>query len=132
MSRTQRTPIKRGEREGWREHRRTGAGSVMHWKTINGKQYAYMSLRIGDRVISRYVGSGERAELFARVEAVRQDRRLNARLRERQHREADAESDRRLDELVARVQAEAVGYLHSRGFHRPKRGVWRKRRCLPT
>jgi len=101
----------------------------MHWKTIGGKRYAYRSRRVGGKVVTEYVGSGEVAGLIALLDAEDRAGRFDARQEEREDAEAEAERDRPLDELVAAVQREAEAYLLSRGFHRPGRWKWRRRRC---
>lgn len=102
----------------------------MGWKTRGGRAYFYQSERVGTRVVSRYVGSGETACLLAKLEAI-----------ERQKREiktfdlrAQREWVERLADRIARacrtltVAAEAI--IEESGYHRHHRGPWRRRRTM--
>jgi hypothetical protein len=75
-----------------------GAKTGMPWKIRNGRPYYYQSVRDGGRVRSKYAGAGKVAVAAA----------------------GNAESDRR-----RRAEAEA---LESAGFHKHKRGEWRRKR----
>ena len=101
----------------------------MGFKTIKGNRYYYRSRRAGGKVVSEYMGRGERAELFAQMGAEDRAERIDAREEERYYRDEEARRDRGLDDLVAGVQQGASSYLDTLGYHRPKRGVWRKQRC---
>ncbi|MDR3621554.1 MAG: hypothetical protein P4L85_19540 [Paludisphaera borealis] len=112
----------------------------------NGRLYYYRSIRVGGKVVSQYVGSGEFAVLLAemdrrnrikaqvdrqvaeglrleRVEADRKERRKARAVRARL-----AKDDQRIDGYSRRVDAAVAKALTSLGYHRPDRKDWRKRR----
>ncbi len=101
----------------------------MGFKIINGRTYYYRSRRIGERVLSEYCGTGRHGEFFHSLDAADRAERLDSREAERSERKHDAQREHSLDELVARVQVEATAHLQALGYHRPKRGPWRRRRC---
>jgi hypothetical protein len=101
----------------------------MAWETRNGQgRYYTRSRRVGGRVVREYLGTGEVAELAARMDAI--DRAAQERDRARK-RQAKATEDARDTELQAVCEA---GLLWSRvallaaGYHRHDRGEWRRRR----
>lgn len=99
----------------------------MGWKTINGGRYYYRSSRVGDRVQSQYVGCGEAAELFARLDAGRRAMKEHRREVERRDREREAAEEREVREWFERVEAVAEAALYAAGYHE-HRGQWRRRR----
>ena len=100
----------------------------MAWKTINGRQYYYRSVRVGSRVRSEYYGValGEVAAAFAREDDV--EKLLN-RTQDREEREEWDEIDRALDELARDARHLAEGVLVANGYHKHNRSEWRKRRA---
>jgi hypothetical protein len=62
----------------------------MHWKTIGGRRDLYRSMRDGDKVRTEYLGTGERAALFALLDAEDRAERLDARQQDRRDAEAEA------------------------------------------
>lgn len=102
-------------------------------RVIRGsKVYVYRSVRRGRRVGREYVGSGPDAALVAQFDARRRDimREYRAEIRQLEQAERgqleaiDREQATRFDlvEAVVRLTLEAAG------FHRHKRGEWRRRR----
>lgn len=100
----------------------------MGWERRGGRSYYYAAERVGGRVVKRYVGAGRVAELAARLDLIN-----------RQQREDDAESARRLRDELAAVDAVlapldeladvlARAALVAAGYHRHHRGEWRRRR----
>ena len=92
-----------------------------------GGRYYTRSRKVDGRVVREYVGAGPLAELAARADSL-----------ERERREGEAEARRaeeeRLDALEAPVEAlcEAAELLAraalvAAGYHRHKRGEWRRR-----
>jgi hypothetical protein len=104
----------------------------MGWKIINGRSYYYSCDRLRGRVVTTYRGAGEFAALVAEIET--HEARKRARAREEAEatyqaertkaREADAEIGR-LDAMLSRL---ADLEMQESGYHRIKRGPWRRRR----
>ena len=101
----------------------------MSWETrgVYGPYYT-RSRRVDGRVVREYVGRGPLAESIAQAdEAGREARRLE-RGRERE----ELERDRRLDETFSTYSAGVDellrGVLEAAGYHRHKRGEWRRLR----
>jgi len=98
----------------------------MAWEKRRGKEYYYRKRRIGDRVVSEYVGTGPVAEAaFALDELKRQ-----AREEERQLFRQERERQRAIDEAVDRACLLARRLIYAalllNGYHM-HRGQWRKR-----
>jgi len=99
----------------------------MGWEKRRGKEYYYRKRRIGDRVLSEYVGTGPAAEAAAAIDelerlAQEEERQLFRQERERQ-RAIDGAVDRAC--LLARHLIHAALLLNGYHMHR---GEWRKRR----
>jgi hypothetical protein len=100
----------------------------MPWKVRNGRKYYYRSIREGGRVRTEYVGTGpaaEAAELIDRFEGLERER-ANRAWRER--RQATEAADQAVARAFAGVEVVARLALESAGFHRHKRGEWRRSR----
>jgi hypothetical protein len=89
-------------------------------KRGNRKLY-YRVRRENGRLVKTYVGSGEKAEAAARAA---ED--------ERQRRKAIQRVERKLDQLDAICNLVFEAWMYAAGYHRPKRGPWRKRRGTAT
>jgi hypothetical protein len=90
--------------------------------------YVYESFRQGGRVCRRYVGSGE---LFGALIECQSGRELEERLKRLDERDECAGFGVGSDELKALGAASNALFrasMNAGGFHRHKRGVWRKRR----
>jgi hypothetical protein len=102
----------------------------------NGHPYYYRSTWEGGQRVTRYVCRGEYAELMAEIERAERNCRNEGRKIDREIRRSRAEAERRRDERVANVVNQAIDvarqFLESVGYHRHKRGEWRKRRGGPT
>ena len=97
----------------------------MGWEERNGKRYYYRKRRIGNRVVSEYVGGGEIGDLVAELDAIeRRERRAEraACLEERNH---DLEIARGIDAVGDRVLALTRAVLLANGYHTHK-GQWKK------
>lgn len=97
-------------------------------RTIRGHRYYYRSVRRGGRVRSEFVAAGARALLLAECDRItREVQAERRRLAEAERRESEAMTgvlvgwSRGVDDLVGRA-------LESAGFHRHKRGEWRRRK----
>jgi len=92
--------------------------------------YAYESFREGGRVCRRYIGGGEFCAVLLECE---RGRLLEARLRALDERDECERVSASADELKAFCAvSEALfgAWMNASGYHRPKRGVWRKARAL--
>ena len=90
--------------------------------------YYTQSRRVDGRVVREYVGRGPLAEIIAQAdEAEREARRLE-RGREREQMEQDRELDDLFGAYSAGVDELLRGVLEAAGYHRHKRGEWRRRR----
>ncbi len=101
----------------------------MGWETRErGTRYYTRTRRVEGRRVREYVGRGLIGELAAREDATRREAQTAVRAQRQREREAE----RQLRELVATVERRAAALttitLAAAGYHRPKRGVWRRRR----
>lgn len=99
----------------------------MAWTTIKGKRYYRRSKRVGGRVVTSHIGSGDFGEAMAAIDdAERLDRRI-----ELEYRRADRiVFDRHVADVfgIERFLADLFALLaHECGFHRHNR-QWRKSR----
>jgi hypothetical protein len=101
----------------------------MGWERRGNRLYFYAATRVGDRVVKRYVGAGEVAELAARLDALGHDERDSEADARRRAREELAELDAALAPLDELADAAVAAALVAAGFHRHHRGPWRKRRA---
>ena len=99
----------------------------MGWETRRGKSYYYRKERVGNRVRSVYVGSGETAVVIAQFEAMQGEDAALKRELARREREREREDDAVIQEACAFVEALARGTLMAAGYHRHK-GQWRRKR----
>lgn len=105
----------------------------MAWETRqHGTRYYTRSRRVAGRVVREYVGRGLLGELAAREDAARREARRTVQSAARAARQREREADRQLRELVATIDRQAATLttitLTAAGYHRPKRGIWRRRR----
>ncbi len=92
-----------------------------------GSSYLYRKRRVGDRVVSEYVGGGLLAMAGAMMdEEDREERRREADAWRAERERLEAE-DRAVADDFDRVEAEARRILAEAGYHRT-RGRWRKYR----
>jgi hypothetical protein len=100
----------------------------MAWETRrNGRTYYYSKQRVGRRVISEYVGSGDVATIIADLSAVWQNRALCTREQETHTRLSLAAGDAPLDELETLLTGLTRAVLLANGYHTHK-GTWRRTR----
>lgn len=120
----------------------------MHWKRIGGHMYCYESVRIGGRITSRCRGRGLPGcltSMFMEFQSQRlaEDRAARRRAKRSAERRAEAAKEkaaeirkaagrgeafgRELEEYGREVDAAVAAALTALGFHRPKRGAWRRR-----
>lgn len=119
-----------GRPDGAPQARQAREGNTrMAWESRNGRgRYLTKSVKRDGRVIRQYLGTGPVAEIIAKLEALERERREVERA---ERREAEARLDealRLVETFSAEVDTVVGATLERAGFHRPKRGKWRKRR----
>lgn len=99
----------------------------MAWLSKGKRQYYYRSKRVGDRVVSEYIGAGPVAGLVAQLDAHerRQAEQQAARWREFVNRESAI--DHQLAELGTQLNEFVEAALLANGLHQ-HHGTWRYRR----
>ena len=104
----------------------------MAWETrTRGGCYYTRSRKAGGRVGREYVGAGRVAELAAETDAIEREKRLRHASALRQEKAELAALDAVLKVLAERTELVARAALLAAGFHRHKRGEWRRRREQP-
>lgn len=99
----------------------------MGWEERNGQRYYYRKRRVGDRVISEYVGTGKLAEMAAALDDLERAREKSQQ-QDRQQERAQygaLESDVKRVQEYTRLLTRAALLLA--GYH-PHKGQWRKRK----
>lgn len=97
----------------------------MGWETRGKNQYYYTKMRLGDRVISQYVGNGETAQLIAQLEEINWLKGQEKQQKWRSIKQAEQAKIRRLDYIEGRIRAIKEAVLLVNGYHQHKR-QWRK------
>ncbi len=101
----------------------------MAWETRNGGgRYYTRSRKVNGRVVREYVGTGPHAELMAAIDAGRREEREAKAAAERSEREEWRAMDAQLLALCGLADTLATWSLEAAGYHRHKRGEWRRRR----
>jgi hypothetical protein len=99
----------------------------MAFENRNGRRYYYRKTRIGDRVVSEYVGAGEVAEMCAKLDRYEWARREITKIETAEFR-AELESiDAAIDEAcqINKFLVDALFLIN--GYHKHK-GQWRQKR----
>lgn len=99
----------------------------MGWETRGNGRYYYRKRRVGDSVVSEYVGRGPFAELEAALDLVEQAEREAERQRWLREITADRELAREIDRVCKMITAVCNATLLLNGYHTHK-GQWRKAR----
>lgn len=99
----------------------------MAWEKRRGKEYYYRKIRIGDRVVSEYVGTGPVAEAAAAIDERERLAREEAREQWRRERERQRAIDEAVDRACRLTRTLVDAVLLLRGYH-THRGQWRKKR----
>jgi hypothetical protein len=94
----------------------------------NGNAYFYRKVRRGDRVSSVYVGGGDLGLLVRMFDLDEQQEKRLAKLEEREVIEAILQGDRLVTVCCEGIEAIAREAIEAAGYHRHKRGPWRRRR----
>lgn len=100
----------------------------MAWENRGLGRYFYRKKRIGDSVVSEYIGAGHLGELAAEIDAKKRQAAIAVReaLREAQARENL--TDAQIDELIAAGQDYVQAVLLASGRRLHKRSEWRRKR----
>jgi len=97
----------------------------MAFEERNGNSYYYRKKRIGNRVVSEYIGKGELALMLYQMDkSKRKERESNAK-KERRNREKIEEFDRDLFEIESKIKSLVEIFLINKGFHKTKSREWR-------
>jgi predicted phage gp36 major capsid-like protein len=101
----------------------------MAWETRErGGLYYTRSRKVNGRVRREYVGSGPGALAISQMdEGRRMEHKAERGLRQMERREIEAVDDL-VEQVFQDVEAITRATLEAAGYHRPKRGPWRKRR----
>jgi hypothetical protein len=91
-------------------------------------RYYTRSRKVNGRVVREYVGTGRVAELAAQLDALERERREREARAVRQQKAELTVLDAELKALTERADLLARAALLAAGFHRHKRGDWRRRR----
>jgi hypothetical protein len=101
----------------------------MAWESRGNQRYFYRSKRVGDRVVKEYVGPGLAGSHFEALHEVRQAQKAVEREAIQADMDAVALLEAAFNPLDEFATAVAETALLAAGYHRPKRGPWRKRRA---
>jgi hypothetical protein len=103
----------------------------MGWETRrNGRRYYYQKERVGNKIVSRYIGAGALAPLVAEIDQLRKERWQQQRWEAQRARNEFAElaaTPEALTLLIAEAQQATRAALEAAGYHQHKR-QWRKKR----
>ncbi len=99
----------------------------MGWEKRGGKLYYYRKRRVGDRVVSDYIGAGPLAELLAIEDEFEREEREAQREAWKQERDAILADDKMVDDVVDQVRTLTRAWLLAHGYHTHK-GQWRRKR----
>jgi FMN-dependent NADH-azoreductase len=93
----------------------------------NGTYY-YKKEREGDKVVSRYVGSGEMAFLMSQWDQIKAYEEEEKRLEKKREREMADRFDSELNEFEKTMENLVAAYLLTNGYHQTSSREWRKKR----
>jgi hypothetical protein len=100
-------------------------------KRRNGRRYFYSAKRIRGRVVKKYLGGGEFGALIAGMAVMNAIQRRDAEDMRRQSfalvRDRWDGINRGVDSFLTRSYLQFSLFMEAAGYHRPNRGVWRKR-----
>ena len=99
----------------------------MAWKQIGAHRYFYLSKRVGDRVVSEYIGRGEAGDLLAQLKQLEREECGERRAEKLAEREAAEREERVVADWFDQIETIATGAMLAAGYHK-HRGQWRKRR----
>jgi len=99
----------------------------MGWERRGSRVYLYRKRRIGQRVVSEYVGNGTLGTVLAGVDSEAKRLRDEMNVRIRAHRKKVQDIDSELVAVMRRTTRLMAVLLRREGYHQHK-GTWRKRR----
>ena len=99
----------------------------MSWEDRDGNQYYYRKHRIGQRVVSEYVGSGLLAEMVSEQDEMDRQQRMQDRKSFENLKVDIKKMDDELNSLIAVTRVYFRASFLLSGFH-PHKGQWRKKR----
>ncbi len=99
----------------------------MPWESRGNNRYYYRKRRIGDRVVSEYVGAGAIAEWLAEMDEEERQERLDELNRKRKEREEHKAIDDKVNNFGDAVRMLTKAAMLVNGYHAHK-GQWRKKR----
>lgn len=104
----------------------------MAWETRKGRRYYYEKVREGERVVSRFVGSGFLGECAATHAQYQRQERMQQRIAIRAEREEIDALDGDVAAVYSGIETLTRAVLTLAGYHQHDRGHWRKRRKMVT
>ena len=103
----------------------------MSWEYRGNNKYYYRKKRLGNRIVSEYVGRGEVAELIATSDVMNRNRlkaeRIDAEEAIQSLNNNISYSDRLVKDFEIKVDIAVNSHLILNGYHQ-KKGEWRKAR----
>lgn len=90
--------------------------------------YYYKKEREGNRVVSKYVGTGEVASLIAQMDELEADSKYHKRYEEQNHREKAERFEREITEIENAFNELITAHLLINGYHQTGSREWRKKR----
>ena len=99
----------------------------MSWEDRDGRRYYYRKHRIGQRVVSEYIGSGLIAEMVSEQDEIDRFRRILENEAFMQTKAHNKKMEDELDSLIDVTRACVRACFLLSGFH-PHKGQWRNKR----
>ncbi len=90
--------------------------------------YYYKKEREGNRVVSKYIGTGEVASLIAQMDELEADSKYHKRFEEQQRREKAERFEREIIEIENAFNELITAHLLINGYHQTGSREWRKKR----
>ncbi len=98
----------------------------MSWEKRGKSDYYYRKYRIGNRVVSAYIGKGYEANLVADEDDTLRSIKKNVIQRNKQEKDFEKKMDRKLDSMESEIASVVNSLLLISGY-RTHKGQWRKR-----
>src|SRR5688572_7366230 len=99
----------------------------MAWETRDNQRYYYRKRRVGRRVVSEYVGSGEVASLIAQLDMIERGKQEEDRFRSSEEHTELLAQEKEIADLEQTINTLVQGILMVEGYHTHK-GEWRRKR----
>lgn len=99
----------------------------MGWEERKGNWYYYQKRRIGERVVSEYIGRGELANLVARLDGIDRMRSEDKRRKMQSEQEELDTQKAQVYDVFTLIRSLTHAALLASNYHMHK-GQWRKRR----